>query len=97
MSESLFIFAEIKPKPEHFKDAQQAITDIFADTHAETGCLSLDLFEAPNQDTLYLFEEWADQNALDQHHDQPYSETVFKVYEGWLAEPPRIVHMHSVK
>jgi quinol monooxygenase YgiN len=97
MPNALFIFAEIKPKPEHFKDAQQAITGILDQTRAESGCRSFDLFEAPDQDTLYLFEEWQDQDALDQHHAQPYTSAVFKSYQGWLAEPPRILPLHSLK
>lgn len=97
MPNSLFIFAEIKPKPEHFKDAQEAIVNILDHTRAEKGCRSFDLFEAPEQDTLYLFEEWEDQSALDQHHAKPYTSAVFKAYEGWLAEPPRILPLQGVK
>lgn len=97
MPSSLFVFAEIKPKPEYFKDAQQAIIDILDPTRAENGCRSFNLFEAPDQDTLYLFEEWEDQNALDQHHAKPYTSAVFKAYEEWLAEPPRILPLHGVK
>jgi len=96
MTKSLFIFAEIKPKPEHFKDAQQAIIGILQDTRAEKGCVSFDLFSAPEDDTLYLFEEWADQDALDLHHAQPYTLAVFKAYESWLAQPPRILPMKNI-
>jgi quinol monooxygenase YgiN len=96
MPNPLFIFAEITPKPEHFKDALRAITGILEQTRAESGCHSFDLFEAPDQKALYLFEEWLDQDALDQHHAQPYTAAVFKAYEGWLAEPPRILPLHSL-
>lgn len=96
MSDTLYIFAEIKPKPEHFSDAQQAILNILDKTRAEIGCLSFNLFEAPDQDALYLFEEWEDQSALDQHHAQPYTSAVFKAYEGWLAKPPRILPLNGV-
>ncbi|MBB3993294.1 quinol monooxygenase YgiN [Sulfitobacter undariae] len=96
MSNALIIFAEITPKPEHFKDAQQAIIGILAQTRAESGCYSFKLFEAPDQDKLYLFEEWQDQDALDQHLAQPYTVAVFKSYEGWLAEPPRILPLRGL-
>ncbi|WP_310620863.1 putative quinol monooxygenase [Flexibacterium corallicola] len=96
MSHPLFIFAEITPKPEHFKDAQQAIISILDETRAEAGCRSFDLFTSPAGDTLYLFEEWDNQSALDQHHDQPYTRAVFKSYEEWLAKPPRILPLHGV-
>jgi quinol monooxygenase YgiN len=97
MPHSLFIFAEIKPKAEHFNDAQQAIIGILDQTRAEHGCRSFDLFESPDQTTLYLFEEWDDQNALDQHHTEPYTVAVFKAYQEWLAEPPRILPLNGVK
>ncbi|KZL20920.1 putative monooxygenase [Pseudovibrio axinellae] len=96
MLNSLFIFAEITPKPEHYKDAQQAIIGILERTRAEAGCLVFDLFQSPDQDTLYLYEKWTDQNALDQHHAQPYTAAVFKSYQTWLAKPPRILPMNSV-
>ncbi|WP_299850912.1 putative quinol monooxygenase [uncultured Roseovarius sp.] len=97
MTNTLFVFAEIKPKPEHFNDAQQAIIGILDQTRAESGCRSFKLFEAPDQDRLYLFEEWQDQDALDQHHAQPYTAAVFKSYEEWLAEQPRILPLHGLK
>ncbi len=95
MSKSLFIFAEIKPKPEFFQAAQQAILGILERTRAEAGCVSFTLLEAPEKDMLYLFEEWTDQTALDQHHEQPYTLSVFEAYKEWLAEPPRILPMHK--
>lgn len=95
MPDSLFIFAEIKPKPEHFKDAQEAIISILNNTRAESGCRSFNLFEAPERDTLYLFEEWDNQSALDQHHAKPYTAAVFKSYKGWLKEPPRVLPLHK--
>ena len=96
MSSPLFIFAEIKPKAAHFSDAQQAIISILDQTRAECGCKSFNLFESPDHKTLYLFEEWENQNALDLHHAKPYTVAVFKAYEDWLAETLRILPLHSV-
>lgn len=97
MSKPLFIFAEIKPEPEHFDEAKKAIIGILKQTRAEKGCRSFDLFNSPDQSTLYLFEEWDDQNALDEHYAKPYIIEVFKAYEDWLAEPPRILPLDSVR
>lgn len=93
MQDTLFIFAEITPKPEHFEDAQQAIAGILEDTRAEKGCYQFDLFTAPDNQSLYLFEEWTDQQALDRHHAMPYTAAVFTSYQTWLAGPPRILPM----
>lgn len=97
MPDPLYILAEIEQKPEHFKDARQAIIGIMDQTRAESGCRSSKLLEAPDQTILYLFEEWQDQDTLDQHHTQPYAPAIFKAYEGWLAKPPRILPLHGVK
>lgn len=91
MSEKIYIFAEIKPKPEHLEDARQAIIGILDETRAEDGCQSFELFSAPDNQTLYLFEKWENQDAFDKHHAMPYTLAVFKSYEGWLAEAPRIL------
>lgn len=97
MKKSLFIFAEIKPKAEHFEEAKTAIKDILSQTRSEQGCRSFNLFNSPDQSTLYLFEEWDDQNSLDEHYAQPYTTAVFKAYENWLAEPPRIIPLESAE
>lgn len=97
MPTPLFIFAEITPKPEHFEDAKQAILGILPQTRSESGCRSFNLFDGPDQDTLYLFEEWRDQDALDRHHAQPYTAAVFKSYQDWLSHPPRILPMHPLQ
>jgi quinol monooxygenase YgiN len=96
MQNSLHIFAEISPKTEHFADAKNAIISILDQTRAEIGCHSFKLFEAPDKQSLYLFEEWENQEALELHHTKPYTRAVFKSYEGWLAKPPRIVPLHGV-
>jgi len=97
MSKSLFIFAEIKPKPEHYAEAKEAILGVLNLTRDEKGCRSFDLFNSPDQSTLYLYEEWDDQNALDEHYNKPYTAEVFKSYENWLAQPPRILPMDSAE
>ncbi len=97
MPKSLFIFAEIKPKSEHFEEAKKAIVSILTQTRAEEGCRSFNLFNSPDQSTLYLFEEWDDQTALDEHYAKPYIIEVFKAYEDWLTVPPRILPLDSVR
>ncbi len=96
MSKSLFIFAEIKPKPEHFHAVQQAIFGILKQTREEAGCLSFDLLEAPDKDALFLFEEWIDEASLNQHHEQPYTVNAANACKEWLAEPTRVVPMHRL-
>lgn len=66
---------------------------ILSATHSEEGCLSFDLFDGHGDGCLYLFEEWADQAALDAHYAQDYTARVFAAYEEWLAEPVVVTKM----
>ena len=97
MPDTLFVFARIKPRPEHLADARNAITAILDATRAEEGCLSFDLFDGHGDGCLYLFEEWVDQAALDTHYAQDYTAKVFAAYEEWLAEPVAVTKMSKTK
>lgn len=90
MTKTLFVFAEIKPKPEHRNEVRDAILGVLDQTRSEDGCRSFDLFEGTNPGDICLFEEWDDQAALDAHYAQPYIAEVFAAYEEWLATPPEV-------
>jgi quinol monooxygenase YgiN len=90
------VFATITPKPEHRSDAIVAVKEIIADTRAETGCTSFDFHEGVNTGQLHLYEVWADRNAFDSHHAQPYTKAVYKLYEAWLAVPVELIFMVPV-
>lgn len=90
MTKPLFVFAEITPKPQHLEDARDAIVGIVDRTRTEPGCKSFDVFDGLEPGSLYLFEEWDDQSALDAHYKQPYTAAVFASYEKWLQKPPTI-------
>ncbi len=89
----LHVFAKITPKPEHFEAARAAIRGILAETRAEEGCRSFDLFENEDEGHLYLIEEWAGPSALEAHYAQAYTMRVFEQYQDWLAEDPEIHRM----
>ena len=94
--QSLFVFAYITPKPEHFEDALSAVESIVDQTRAEAGCKQFSLYQALDHSCFYLFEEWVAQDALDSHYEQPYTKVVFEKYKDWLSCPPAIVKMNSV-
>ncbi|MGJ8545710.1 MAG: putative quinol monooxygenase [Sulfitobacter sp.] len=96
MSDGLFVFAEITPKPEHLAQARAAILGILDQTRAERGCRSFDVLAPQEAGSICLFEEWEDQAALDAHYAQPYTAAVFASYQEWLAKPPMIKKMHRL-
>lgn len=95
--DSLFVFAHITPKEEHFEDAKQAILGILDATREESGCLQFELHEDPVEKHLFLYEEWTDASALEEHYQKPYTSAVFESYQGWLAAPVDIVKMRKCR
>ena len=94
MTQSLFLFATITPKPESFADARAAVIEIIPYTLKEDGCVQFTLLEDKADDgRLYLVEEWTDEAALQAHYAQPYTQAVFDRYRNWLAEPVATVRM----
>ncbi|WMS40936.1 putative quinol monooxygenase [Acuticoccus sp. MNP-M23] len=96
MTEPLFLFAQIRPKPVHFDAAREAIRRIVPETENEPGCQGFALHENAQDGCLYLYEEWRDEDALKAHYAQPYTKAVFAKYENWLAEPVVITKMRRL-
>jgi len=94
---NLFVFAEIRPKAAHYEDARAAIKGITEVTRRESGCLQFDLFEGKGEASgcLYLLESWADDAALQAHHEQAYTKNVFEHYKKWLADDVQLVRMRA--
>ncbi len=90
---SLFVFARISPKVEHFEDAKNAILNILQQTREEPGCHQFELHENNSEKSLFLYEEWASESALDEHHQKPYALDVFESYKKWLSSPVEVVKM----
>ncbi|MEI6893283.1 MAG: putative quinol monooxygenase [Colwellia sp.] len=92
MNKHTFVFAKITPKPEYFEVSQEAIKEIISKTRNESGCLNFTLHE-DGAGSLYLYEEWIDDKALEHHHKMRYTKTVFEAYTDWLATPPEITKL----
>ena len=95
---TLYAFAKITPKPEHYEDARRAILGIMNATKAEEGCLQFDLFEDSDEQQQHLFleEAWASETAFAFHHRQEYTKAVFASYQTWLAQPVEIHRMQKI-
>lgn len=85
MQTHLHIMATITPKTEYFEQAKAALVAIVEPTLKEQGCLQFKVHQ--DADSLYLYEEWLDQAALDLHYQMPYISAVFEAYQQWLAKP----------
>jgi len=96
MSDYVFRFAIITPKPEHFDEARNAITKIVPATLDEPGCNQFVLHEGDGDGRLYLYECFSDEAAFEAHHAKAYTKEVFKSYETWLSEPVEIIRMRRL-
>ncbi|WDE08715.1 antibiotic biosynthesis monooxygenase [Thalassomonas viridans] len=92
---SLFVFAKIHPKNEHFEEAKQAIINILKLTREEPGCRQFELHENATGKSLFLYEEWENELALEEHYKKPYTAAVFENYQAWLAAPVDITKMQK--
>ncbi|MEM6581956.1 MAG: antibiotic biosynthesis monooxygenase [Pseudomonadota bacterium] len=96
MSEStLFVFARISPKEQHFREAKQAIIDILHQTREEPGCRQFELHENALEKSLFLYEEWEGEAALQEHYEKPYTAAVFEHYQDWLSSPVEVFKMQK--
>lgn len=93
MTSTLFGFAKITPKSDHYTNAQDAILAIVEETRAEPGCLEFTVLADPTEGHIFLFEEWQNEAALKEHHGKPYTKAVMDNYDNWLAEPLRFETM----
>lgn len=90
---SLFVFARISPKDENFEEAKNAILNILQKTREEPGCRQFELHENGEERSLFLYEEWESESALEEHYLKPYTSQVFENYKQWLVAPVEIVKM----
>ncbi|BBM01097.1 putative quinol monooxygenase [Microbulbifer sp. GL-2] len=88
MNHNLFIIARISPKTEFFEQAKQAILSIVANTLEEEGCLQFTVHE--DGESLFLYEEWRNQDDLERHYAMPYIAPIFEAYQEWLKGPVEI-------
>ena len=84
------LYAKITPNPEHYDSAKAAILSILDDTRKENGCIQFDIHTDNDASVLFLYEQWVNEAALQNHYEQSYTKSVFESYATWLAKPVEI-------
>ena len=90
---SLLVFATITPKEEYFEEAKRAVLNILQKTREESGCKQFELHEDDSEKHLFLYEEWENELALEEHYKKQYTAEVFEKYRKWLTVPVDIIKM----
>lgn len=71
---SIGLLATIKTQPGKGAEFEAAFGDLQkAVRENEKGCLQYDLFRAPEPDTYYVYEQYADDEAVAAHRNAPHA------------------------
>jgi len=94
----LNLVARITPKPECLDLAREALLEIIDRTLAEPGCHIFRLHDGTGEGegSLFLYEEFDDEAALQAHYDEAYTKAVFEKYQTWLAKPVEVIKLRRI-
>lgn len=87
----------------HAKKGQEAslealLSAMLTPTRNEPGCISYRLFKDQTKLNLFIFQEvFSDQQAFDDHCQQPHFITLLQQLEGLLEQEPEISFLLSIE
>ena len=85
------VTARLKVKQGLEERFREEFEPIIALTRAEDGCINYDLHQSIEEPSLFLLHEnWASQEILNQHLQQPYIRALGAKSEEFLVEPPEV-------
>lgn len=91
---AVVVVATITPLPEHHADVLAAFRDAVPAVHAEDGCLLYALHERDGR--IVMVEQWASQDALDEHLGAAALQRLGPQIKGRLAGEVDIVVLDPV-
>ncbi|EJR92911.1 hypothetical protein IKE_05829 [Bacillus cereus VD196] len=81
-------FEVIYDQEKHFVKALSRLIEM---TQSEDGCLSFEAAQCPtNPNEFILYEEWANQEALDRHERTPHLQEFVSQHPTLLSRPPEV-------
>jgi quinol monooxygenase YgiN len=84
-------------KPEQKEAFKDALLEDAKNARTEKGNLTMELYEHKDKaTTLFLFERWTNQTALDEHFEKPYTKKVLELNKIALASPMEILYLNDV-
>jgi quinol monooxygenase YgiN len=91
MSENLYLTAKLKVKSEKVEELKQAALAIVADSRAESGCISYNVHQSIEDETVFIWREcWKSKQDLDEHFLKDYVVKFFAKVDEFAADPPQI-------
>jgi quinol monooxygenase YgiN len=91
MSENLYLTAKLKVKAEKVEELKQAALAIVDDSRAEAGCISYNVHQSIEDETVFIWREcWKSKQDLDEHFQKDYLLNFFGKVDEFADEPPQI-------
>jgi quinol monooxygenase YgiN len=82
------VLARFKAKEGLEEKAKQEIMARVAPTRAEAGCINYDLHQSSDDKRLFmLYENWTSKQALDEHLQMPYLQSLVAAADELFSEP----------
>lgn len=86
--EKITVLAKVKAKDTMAETVKQQCLALVAPTRTEAGCISYDLHQSAEDETLFMFyENWTSKKALDEHIRMPYLQSFIAKAGELLAGP----------
>lgn len=90
------ITAKLTVKPDRKEDLIHLARDLVKHSREEEGCLSYSVFvDQVSADTIFFYEEWADQEAIEQHSATPHFKAFMDNIPELIAGQPTL-KVHTV-
>jgi quinol monooxygenase YgiN len=90
-NQQVTVTARLKVKQGLEEQFKQEFEPVIALTRAEDGCMNYDLHQSLEDPSLFLLHEnWASQEILNLHMQQPYIRALGAKAEEFLVEPPEV-------
>lgn len=91
MSEKLYLTARLKVQDGKAEELKKAALAIVADSLNEEGCLSYNVHQSIEDETVFIWREsWRSKADLDEHFEKDYFKAFFAVASEIAVEPPQI-------
>ncbi|MBX7172936.1 MAG: antibiotic biosynthesis monooxygenase [Pyrinomonadaceae bacterium] len=91
MSEYLYLTAQLKVRNDKVEELKSAALAIVADSRAEDGCISYNVHQSIEDETIFIWREsWKSKDDLNKHFEKDYVKEFFVFANEVAAEPPKI-------
>lgn len=80
------MIATMKAQPGKLEELKAAFADMFTAAASEPGTQAYNLIESDETDTLYFYEQYEDQAAMDTHMAGPTLAALYPVIGPFLAD-----------